>query len=224
MKPPAHWIGHDMSLPCYWYRETRFALPFFAMQNILNGETVTYCRAKADIKASDTFENHYDSRTDASYTYGSLGMSVPDGLSIDYLYPGTEGLNEQMTPYRNGPYSYQFGLNKRYHPVENGFTQDYSLLWRFSKDDEYYKMLRNTWRYFYSRFNPKLADVDNRQLFDVSMNMLDESELANGSWGVPFKCLLPTGEIGIVDYQMGFIGQQPNIRASMCWTSGFTIL
>ena len=32
-----------------------------------------------------------------------------------------------------------------------------------------------------------------------------------GSWGVPFKCLLPSGEIGIVDYQMGFIGQQPNI-------------
>ena len=33
----------------------------------------------------------------------------------------------------------------------------------------------------------------------------------HGTWGVPFKCLLPSGEIGIVDYQFGFIGQQPNI-------------
>ncbi len=209
---PAHWIGHDMSLPCYWYRETRFALPLFSMQNILNGDTVTFSRAKADVTASDTFENHFDSRTDASYTYGSLGMSVPGGLSADYVYPGTEGFNEEMTPYRGGPYRYQFGLNKRYHPVEEGFTQDYSLLWRFTKQEDFYKMMRDTWRYFYARFVPELAPVDNKQLFSVSMDMLDDlCRDYYGSWGVPFKCLMPSGEIGIVDYQMGFIGQQPNI-------------
>ena len=209
---PAHWIGHNMDLPSYWYKETRFALPFFAMQNILNGETVSFSRKAADITLSEPYENHFDSRTDATYTFGSLGMSVPDGLSIDYLYPGTEGYNEDMTPYRRGPYSYQFGLNKRYHPVEAGFTQDYSLLWRFSKHDEFYAMLKEEWRYHYGRFNPKLAPVDNKELYEVSMNMLDElCRNYYGSWGVPFKCLLPSGEIGIVDYQMGFIGQQPNI-------------
>ena len=47
---------------------------------------------------------------------------------------------------------------------------------------------------------------------EVEINLLD-SLCRNyyGSWGVPFKCLLPTGEIGIVDYEFGFIGQQPNI-------------
>ena len=34
----------------------------------------------------------------------------------------------------------------------------------------------------------------------------------HGVWGfVPFKVVFPTGEPGIVDYEMGFIGQQPNI-------------
>ncbi len=209
---PDHFIGKDMDLPCYWYRETRFALPFFAMQNKRTGDTVVFSRARADIKASEPFENHFDSRTDPSYTYGSLGLSVPNGISMDYVYPGTEGLNEDMTPYRNGPYRYQFGLNKRYHPVEEGFTQEYGLLWHFSNQSGFQNMMKNTWRFFYDIFNPAVAPVDNDKLYHVCMDMFDDlCGEYYGSWGVPFKCLLPSGEIGIVDYQMGFIGQQPNI-------------
>lgn len=209
---PDHFIGKDMDLPCYWYRETRFALPFFAMQNKRTGDTVIFSRARADIKASEPFENHFDSRTDPSYTYGSLGLSVPNGISMDYVYPGTEGLNEDMTPYRNGPYRYQFGLNKRYHPVEEGFTQEYGLLWHFSNQSGFQNMMKNTWRFFYDIFNPAVAPVDNDKLYHVCMDMFDDlCREYYGSWGVPFKCLLPSGEIGIVDYQMGFIGQQPNI-------------
>lgn len=209
---PGHAIGHNLDEQYSWYRETRYALPLFSMQNINNGDTVTFCRAKADLKASDVFEKMYDCRTDASFYYGSLGMSQPGGLSIDYVYPGTEGYNEEWTPYYGGPYQYQFGFNRRYHPVENGFTQDYSIVIRFSKNDNFYDMMKDVWRYFYQRFDPKLAPVDNKELYRVSMELYDDlCREYYGSWGVPFKCLLPSGEIGIVDYQFGFIGQQPNI-------------
>ena len=209
---PDHFIGKNMELPCYWYRETRFALPFFAVQNIKTGDVAAFSRARADIQVSEPYENHFDSRTDPSYTYGSLGISVPGGISVDYVYPGTEGLNEDMTPYRNGPYRYQFGLNKRYHPVKEGFTQQYGLLWHFSHDKDFQNMMKDTWRFFYAVFNPAVAPVDNNKLYHVCMDMFDDlCQDYYGSWGVPFKCLLPSGEIGIVDYQMGFIGQQPNI-------------
>lgn len=209
---PSHFIGHDLTLPCYWYRETRYALPIFAVQSRSTGDSAAFSRARADVKPSDTYENHYDSRTDASYTYGSLGVSVTNGFSMDYVYPGTEGFNEDMTPYRNQPYRYQFGMNKRYHPVRKGFQQKYGLLWRFSHSDTFQEMMKDTWRFFYGVFNPKVAPVDNDTLYHVCMDMFDDlCREYYGAWGVPFKCLLPSGEIGIVDYEMGFIGQQPNI-------------
>ena len=222
---PAHFIGRDQSLPCYWYRETRFALPLFAVQSRLKKESAVFSRARADIRASETYERHFDSRTDASYTYGSLGVSVKGNrfvhgeeeakdvkISLDYVYPGTEGFNEDMTPYRDQPYRYQFGLNRRYHPVQEGFCQDYSLVWHFSAEKDFRSMMKHTWRFFYDRFSPAAAAVDNEKLYHVCMDMFDElCRDYYGSWGVPFKCLLPSGEIGIVDYQMGFIGQQPNI-------------
>lgn len=209
---PSHAIGHNLEESYSWYRETRYALPLFAMQNIDHGDTVTFCRARADLKVSNIVEQTYDCRTDASFDYGSLGISNPEGLSIDYVYPGTEGYNEEWTPYYGGPYQYQFGFNRRYHPVENGFAQNYSIVIRFSKSENYYHMMRDVWRYFYRRFSPPLAAVDNRKLYQISMQLFDDlCRPYYGCWGVPFKCLLPSGEIGIVDYQFGFIGQQPNI-------------
>lgn len=209
---PPHAMGHDLDEDYSWYRETRYALPLFSMQNTNNGDTVTFCRAKADVTASEMFENHNDARTDASLNYGSLGMSKPGGLSIDYVYPGTEGNNEEWTHYYGGPYQYQFGFTYRYHPVEDDFVQKYSIVLRFTKQETFYSMMRETWRYFYNRFNPKIAPVSNEKLYQVCMDTFDElCQNYYGSWGVPFKCLLPSGEIGIVDYQFGFIGQQPNI-------------
>jgi len=211
-KVPDHAIGADLGQRYFWYRETRYALPLFAMQNILNGEAVAFCRAKADVRASDVYERMFDCRTDPSFNYGSLGMSAQAGLSMDYVYPGTEGYNELMTPYRGGPYQYQFGFNRRYHPVEAGFLQDYSIILRFSRNDDFYDVMKDVWRYFYGVFQPKIARVNNEKLYVVTMEMLAElCRDYHGSWGVPFKCLLPRGEIGIVDYQFGFIGQQPNI-------------
>ena len=125
-KVPDHAIGADLGQRYFWYRETRFALPLFALQGRRSGEVVAVSRAKADIRASDIYERTFDCRTDPSFTYGSLGMSAHEGLSIDYVYPGTEGYNELMTPYRGSPYQYQFGFNRRYHPVVAGFTQKYS--------------------------------------------------------------------------------------------------
>jgi len=209
---PEHAIGADLGQRYFWYRETRYALPLFAMHNISRGEVVALGRAKADIHASDVYEKMFDCRTDPSFNYGSLGMSAQAGLSLDYVYPGTEGYNELMTPYRGGPYQYQFGFNRRYHPVQKGFVQSYTIIVRFSKTDAFPEAMKDVWRFFYGVFQPRIAAVDNEQLYRVTMEMLgDLCRDYHGSWGVPFKCLLPSGEIGIVDYQFGFIGQQPNI-------------
>jgi len=196
----------------HWFRDAHFTLPLFSMQHIQSGDAVTFARAKYDIHPSEINERTYDCVTSPTFNYGSLGVSKPGGLSMDYVYPGTEGYDEETTPYARGVYKYQFGFRRRYHPVTDGFAQDCSIFMRFTRFNEYRDMFRDAWRYFYNEHKPMIRDVDLKKFFEVEINLLDSlCRDYYGSWGVPFKCLLPTGEIGIVDYEMGFIGQQPNI-------------
>lgn len=209
---PDHFIGKNKELGRYWFRETRYALPFFSMQNRDTGETVSFSRAEADIKPIAIYDITNDAYTDASFNYGSLGMSTEGQMSIEYVYPGTEGNCPDMTHYRFQPYRYQFGFTRRMHPVKEGFKHSFNMVVRCSEEKNYYRMLKSEWRYFYNRFDPKIAKVDNKKLFDVTMELFDTlCQEYYGVYGVPFKCLLPSGEIGIVDYQFGFIGQQSNI-------------
>jgi hypothetical protein len=205
-------IFHEKDLDYYWYRDTKFTLPLFSMQNIRNGDAATFCRAKKEVRPSEYGEFMNDSITSESFDHGSLGISRPGGLTMDYVYPGTEGCDESASPYANGVYRYQFGFNKRYHPAKDGFEQNYSIYMRFGKTESYYSMFRDTWRYFYDVFDPEIADIDIKKFYQVEMQLLDEvCRDYHGVWGVPFKVVFPTGEPGIVDYEMGFIGQQPNI-------------
>lgn len=197
----------------HWFRDAHFTLPLFSMQHIRTGDAVTFARAEYDIHPSEINERTYDCVTSPTFNYGSLGVSKPGGLSMDYVYPGTEGYDEDATPYARGVYKYQFGFRRRYHPVETGFAQDCSILMRFGRFGRYQELLRDAWRFVYDRRPPQIhEELDLDHFFDVEIKLLD-SLCRNyyGSWGVPFKCLLPTGEIGIVDYEFGFIGQQPNI-------------
>ena len=201
----------------HWFRDAGFTLPLFCAQHIESGEAVAFARARYDLHPSDINENTYDSVTSASFNYGSLGVSRPGGLSMDYVYPGTEGYDEDRTPYARGVYKYQFGFRQRYHPVTEGFHQECAVIIRFSRFAEYRGMLRDAWRYFYDVHRPPIhTELDLKRFYEIGIDLLDSlCRDYHGTWGVPFKCLLPTGEIGIVDYELGFIGQQPNIASQL---------
>ena len=205
-------LFHDLSLDIYWARDLTFTLPFFAMQAVTSGETVTFARADRTAKAPEVYDDHNDFITHESFDFGSLGISRPGGMSMDYVFPGTEGYNEDATRYARGVYRYQFGFRQRYHPVRDDFKQDCGIIMRFGCHGDYYKMMASEWRYFFDYYSPRIPEVDLPLLYETEMELFaDLCRNYYGTWGVPFKCLFPEGEIGIVDYEMGFIGQQTNI-------------
>lgn len=202
----------NLDLEIYWMRDLHFTLPFFAMQRLDGGDAVTFARAKKGVRASEVYDNHYDCVTHESFDFGSLGISTPGGMSMDYVYPGTEGYDEDASRYAHGVYKYQFGFRQRYHPVRNDFKQEYSIYMRFGKYDGFYPLMASDWRCFFDLYAPEVAEVDLEKVYNVEMELFaDLCRNYHGTWGVPFKCLFPEGEIGIVDYEMGFIGQQTNI-------------
>lgn len=219
-------MGKSMDKQYYWRKETYSGLPMFAMQNIESGETICFSRLYADVTMCDQGSVASESFVDSNATVGALGISKPkpeallytyygaalskpinaqvDGLSIDYVYPGTNGEI-------GGPRG--MSLKRVHHPVEEGFEHTYSVVIDFGKYDSFQSMMRETWRTVYDRLKDRLADIDNHLLFDNNMKLLKDvtKEYSEGVWGTPFAAQLPQFDVNSTSAEIGFVGQQTGI-------------
>lgn len=219
--------GKDTSLSYYWRKETYSGLPMFAMQNKKSGETLCISRFAADVRMNRHDIVESESFIDRRSTVGALGISKPkaetilytyygaklskpedvrvDGLSIDYVYPGTNG--ELKAP-RGG-----MSLKRVNHPIEPGFVHEYSIVITPGNYDSFQNMMRATWRKVYSRLKDDLADIDNKLLFDNNMKLLKQvtNEYTPGVWGTPFAAQLPDFDVNSTSSEIGFVGQQTGI-------------
>lgn len=220
-------MGKTMDKQYYWRKETYSGLPMFAMQNIASGETVCFSRLAADVTMCSQGSVASESFIDEKNTVGALGISKPkpeallytyygaplskpidaetDGLSIDYIYPGTNG---EVAAMRGG-----MSLKRVNHPVREGFTQKYSVVIDFGRYDSFQDMMKQTWRGVYERLKDRLAGIDNRVLFENNMKLLCKvtNEYSKGVWGTPFAAQLPQFDVNSTSAEIGFVGQQTGI-------------
>ena len=229
-----HVIGHDLDCEYFWRRETTYPLPLFALQNKSTGEMAMLSRQAADVTMRDHNFVQSEHIVDRKFTIGAIGMSKPesktlnylyygfplrkeiptkrDGLSIDYVYPGTDGQMPRTTAY-NIDYNMQTKTMTRiYHPMEEGFSHSYGVAVNFGKHDGFYPMMREAWRSVYARLKDKVFEVDQELQFKNCMKSLTKLTKQYGdSWGVPFSCQLPQLDVSSISFQFGFVGQQPGI-------------
>lgn len=226
--------GKNKNASYYWRKETYCGLPMFAMQNIKSGETICFSRYKADVKLGTVDRLASENFVDPKATIGALGISRPkpeallytyysapirkpinaqvDGLSIDYIYPGTNG---EIPSGVVGPVKGQdpMKLQRTNHPVEEGFSQDYTIAVTFGNYDTYQEMMKDTWRHVYARLKDKLADISNKELFENNMKLLTRvtQEYEEGVFGTPFAAQLPQFDPNSTSAEIGFVGQQTGI-------------
>ena len=232
---PDYAFGKDLACEYFWCRETSYALPLFAMQNIKSGETAALSRWGADVTMRSLDLVQSENNTDPQYTIGSIGMSRPesktvnymyygfeirkeiatkcDGLSIDYVYPGCDGQMPGRNNFGGLDYKNRIKTFQRInHPVEAGFEQNYSVAVNFAQYGSFQSMMRNVWRVTYDRLRDKLFEVDNEIHFHNCMKIFDKYTRQYGdSYGLPFACQLPDMDISCISFQFGFVGQQPGI-------------
>ena len=235
---PPHFMGATLDNEYFHWQETRYALPIFAMQHMASGEAVSLSRLAADMKLRSMHRDPYNNYVDPSYDIGAIGMSQPknmtiyyddlnttctrlpldredDPLGIDYVYPADNGetpgravFGVGMNPARRVIKS----LNRIFHPVEEGFSDAYGVQAEFGRFDSFRDMMRELWRSCNRRLRAPLADTDCGLLFRNSMKLLKvKTRQYNNSWGIPFLSYLPDAQDQNVDYQYGFVGQQPGI-------------
>ncbi|MCR5735676.1 MAG: glycoside hydrolase family 76 protein [Lachnospiraceae bacterium] len=229
-------IGYDPDCEYFWRMETALTLPLFATMDKRSGETVMFSRNSADVSLPSRQKYHFTQVIDRDWTAGSVGLSDPenrtinylyygfpvrketgavsDGLSIDYVYPGSDG----QTGYKQAVYNIDYMMKTKsfdrvLHPMEEGFSDHYEVKLDFECFDDFYPMMRWAWRSVYDRLRDDLFLVDQRLQYENNIKAIKAlvKDYGGGVWGVPFSSFLPDMDVDSISMQFGFVGQQPGI-------------
>lgn len=229
-------VGFDPDCEYNWRKETGMTLPLFAAQSKRSGETIMLSREKSDVTLPGRRSNKFSQMIDRDFTVGSIGLSHPenktisylyyglpvrketgavsDGVTIDYVYPGTDGqVGDQQMIFNIDYMMKTKTFNRVLHPMEEGFSDSYEVRLNLGCFDDFYPMMRWAWRSVYDRLRDELFEVDQELQYHNNINAMKAliKDFGDGAWGVPFSAFLPDMDVDSISLQFGFVGQQPGI-------------
>lgn len=229
-------VGYDADCEYNWRKETGMPLPLFAAQSKSSGETIMFSRNKSDVTLPSRKTCKFSQMIDREYTVGSMGLSKPenetisylyygfpvrkkteavrDGITIDYVYPGSDGqVGFQQMEFNIDYMMKTKTFNRVLHPIEKDFSSSFEVRLNLGHFDDFYPMMRWAWRSVYARLRDELFDVDQKLQYQNNINAMKllARDYGDGAWGVPFSSFLPDFDVDSISMQFGFVGQQPGI-------------
>lgn len=179
-------IGGEQAGLITWIREDRLPAPLFGIQ-YKDGTSVSILNSKPDGNTTkeDSRDLQVKDMIDERFKFGSLGVQEKnDNIEYGYMWPGSEG----AVTYRGKTYP-GGQLNKwrrRYHPLNDGFTQQYEVAFRFGKNEaEFTNYYTNAWRWAWKILKPQVnvqdIEASRRSLIDM---LGDRVETINGLSGI----------------------------------------
>ena len=229
-------VGYDADCEYNWRKETGMPLPLFAAQSKSSGETIMFSRNKSDVTLPSRKTCKFSQMIDREYTVGSMGLSKPenetisylyygfpvrkkteavrDGITIDYVYPGSDGqVGFQQMEFNIDYMMKTKTFNRVLHPIEKDFSSSFEVRLNLGHFDDFYPMMRWAWRSVYARLRDELFDVDQKLQYRNNINAMKllARDYGDGAWGVPFSSFLPDFDVDSISMQFGFVGQQPGI-------------
>ena len=145
---------------------------------------------------------------DARLQFGALGASQASNgpIIMSFTFPGT---SDSLGGGRGGPSGRRW--IRRYHPITDGFTQNYQVSFRFGQNESFRDMTRNSWRWAWNTLNPPVHYIDVEQMRRVLIDNLEaQANTIDGRSGMPFA--ISTLETNRVQWNytmtaMGFVGK-----------------
>ena len=97
-------------------------------------------------------------------------------------------------------------MRRRFHPIRDGFSHSYRVSFRFGRDEDFPKLLENTWRWAWDTLKPPLLKLDvelvRRTLLD---RLADVALVSNGRAVLPFLTDATRGEV-VAEHRNGRMG------------------
>jgi hypothetical protein len=191
-------------------REDRLPAPVFGAY-FNDGFSFTVLNSNPDGSTTKKESHDLEANTmiDECFKFGAIGADfINNEVQIGYWFPGSEGgVTYKGKTY---PYGQMRTWSRRYHPVTDGYEQNYQLLFRVEKDVRFSDYYSNAWRWSWSVLKPEI-NFHNIELVKRSvLDMLRENvETHHGITGIrnyipsPEGIELPVSENTI----MGFTGK-----------------
>ena len=193
-----------------WIREDRMPAPLLGIRSKDSAAmTVFIPNPDGNSDTLDTKQYGLKTLINKNVSVGALGLNNQDNFfAIGYRFPGSEG--EYTFKENTYPDGQLHNWRRRYHPIENGFKQEYKVDFMFSKENTFPDFYSHTWRWAWNRLNPKVNYQD-IELVRVSIsNMLVERvETKNGLSGITNWTIAAKDERHDIDRKsiMGFTGK-----------------
>jgi N-acylglucosamine 2-epimerase (GlcNAc 2-epimerase) len=152
-------------------REDRLPAPLFGV-HFSDGSGLTVLDPTPDgaTTKADSHDVLPQTMVDERYQFGALGVHLAAGHHEQgFWFPGSEG--EFTYAGNTYPDGQKHVWRRRYHPIQNGLTQQYRVQFRFSNGEKFPTYYRNAWRWAYHTLNPPVTWQDisliQRSIIDV---------------------------------------------------------
>ncbi|MBE0653618.1 MAG: hypothetical protein IH594_07455 [Bacteroidales bacterium] len=205
-------IGGVQTKATIFIREDRMPVPLFAAL-FDDGSSVTVCNPSplGNTTQEDSEDSVAKTLIDNRFRFGSLGVDWgKDSLfQIGYKYPGSEG--EDTYAGNTYPDGQMKKWRLRYHKLDDGFEQKYSVIFRFTNEEkDFAKFYSETWNWAWNLYDPGIYKHDIAQVKRVLLDMLGKNAISkHGRTGYPQSIMGAKYEP--YDYEnkatLGFVGK-----------------
>ena len=206
----------------FWIREDFMPAPLFAA-SFRDGTSVTVLdpSPRGNTTLEETKSAPGPVMINERFLFGAMGANeaANGGVEVGFWLPGSAN---EYAGRRNEPPVPSW--RRRYHPIKQGFTQDYEVAFRFGRDESFPELTRNVWRWAWQTLKPALnyhdIELVRRTLID---HLSDRVVTVEGRTGIPFIVSTKTGKVWADDGRwndqtwwwravLGFVGK--NIEAA----------
>lgn len=165
-------------------REDAIPAPLFAI-SFNNGTSVSILNPAPD--GASTFTEtklSEDTMIDNRFQFGAMGVWENEDKHIEFgfCFPGTVELYRYKANSAFKPRTI-----KRYHPIIEEVSHNYTLKYRIGHDESFRDVTRNSWRWAWNNLKPstELIDVDQMRRI-LTDHMVDQALTIDGRTNIPF--------------------------------------
>ena len=212
---PSHAIFSNTDTKSMYVLESRTGLPMAMLRSRVSGKSLALVHLNPRL-SSNAKGLGVNGQVDNGLQYGALGFENEGRRTVGFRYPCAEG---------PATYNNTQGWHRVYHDVDPETRTEYSVALLTSGEESYAKSMMDVYERAFLLESPVIAeDVEVEDIWDYNMEMFSETykEFGSGSQmsaGVPWSMDLRDKEKNTpYSFQMGFVGQQTSVGASMLRT------
>ena len=195
-------------------REDFLPAPLIALSQ-RNGTSVTMFdpAPRADTTTAERDDTHNVPMTDERFQFGALlAKDAPEGgVQLGFRFPGSIRLYSGGPRQADGP-----AWRRRYHPIRDGFAQDYQISFRLGHGEDFSGVTRESWRWAWATLKPAVYPIDIEYVRTVLIDFLATRVVTiDGRSGIPYLLDSYTGKYmdraDATRAAMGFCGKNVEI-------------